>query len=120
MMKNNLKKKLKRKRGGNIYVKCKLIELPLVTTSTSYEKGLSKAIVSIRKLIQTFSTGGQFVAGRCLYSNKINDVKDSFLPCQASALFQQVSNNIRVTKIMKIIIPGRSKGDTATEFDTLC
>ena len=31
-----------------------------------------------------------FVAGRCLYSNEVNNVKDSFLPCEASALFQQV------------------------------
>ena len=73
-----------------------MIELPLAA-STSYagfQNGLSKAIVSIRKLIWTFSTGSQFVAGRCLYSNEVNNVKDSFLPCEASALFQQVYFNL--------------------------
>ena len=34
--------------------------------------------------------GGQFVAGRCLYPNEVNNVKDTFLPCEALALFQQV------------------------------
>ena len=36
------------------------------------------------------STGGQSVAGRFSYSNEVNNVKDSFLPCEALALFQQV------------------------------
>ena len=64
-----------------------------LAASTSYarfQNGLSKAIVRIRKPLRSFSTGGQFVAGRCLYSNEVNNVKDSFLPCEASALFQQV------------------------------
>jgi hypothetical protein len=30
------------------------------------------------------------VAGRFLDSNEVNNVKDLFLPCEASALFQQV------------------------------
>ena len=67
----------------------------MLAASTSYvrfQNGLSKAIVSIRKQIWTFSTGSQLVAGRCLYSNdsEVNNAKDSFLPCEASALFQQV------------------------------
>ena len=63
------------------------------TASTSYvgfQNGLSKAIGSIRKPIRKFSTGGQLVGGRCLYSNEVNNVKDLFLPCEASALLQQV------------------------------
>ena len=75
-----------------------MIELPLAA-STSYagfQNGLSKAIVSIRKPIRTFSTGGQFVAGRCLYSNEVNNVKDSFLPCEASVLFQQVTYKFKL------------------------
>jgi hypothetical protein len=63
-----------------------------LAASTSYagfQNGLSKAIVSIRKPIRTFSTGGQFVAGRCLYSNEVNNVKDSFLPCEASPSFSK-------------------------------
>ena len=68
-----------------------MIELPLAGTSYArFQNGLSKAIVSIRKPIRSFSTGGQFVAGRCLYLNEVNNVKDSFLQCEASALFQQV------------------------------
>jgi hypothetical protein len=41
-----------------------------LAASTSYarfQNGLSKAIVSITKPIRRFSTGGQFVAGICLY-----------------------------------------------------
>ena len=67
----------------------------MLAASTSYagfQNGLSKAIVSIRKPIWTFSTGGQFVAGRCLYSNKVNNVKDSFLLCKASVLFYLVND----------------------------
>ena len=69
-----------------------------LAASTSYaglQNGLSKAIVSIRKPIRTFSTGGQFVAGRCLYLNEVNNVKDLFLPCEALALFQQVIQSIK-------------------------
>src|SRR5882724_13221824 len=62
----------------------------LAASYARFQNGLSKAIVSIIKLIETLSTGDQFVAGRCLYSNEVNNVKDSFLPCKASALFQQV------------------------------
>ena len=47
-------------------------------------------MVCLRQLLVSFSTGDQFVAVRCLYSNEVNNVKDSFLPCEASALFQQV------------------------------
>ncbi len=91
-MKNNLNKSLREKEVEKKKKIYKLIELPLAA-STSYAKfqnGTSKAIVSIRKPIWTFSMGGQFVAGRCLYPNEVNNVKDSFLPCEASALFQQV------------------------------
>ena len=72
-----------------------------LAASTSYagfQNGLSKAIVSIRKPIWTFSTGGQFVAGRYLYSNKVNNVKDLFLPCKALALFQQVMSPLNFFK----------------------
>ena len=53
----------------------------LTASYAKFQNGLSKAIVSIIKPIETFSTGGQFVAGRCLYSNEVNNVKDSF--CRA-------------------------------------
>jgi hypothetical protein len=62
----------------------------LAASYAGFQNGLSKAIVSIIKPIETFSTGGQFVTGRHLYSNEVNNVKDSFLPCKALALFQQV------------------------------
>jgi hypothetical protein len=62
----------------------------LAASYAKFQNGLSKAIVSIIKPIETFSTGDQFVAVRCLYSNEVNNVKDSFLLCKASALFQQV------------------------------
>ena len=64
--------------------------LMLTASYAGFQNGLSKAIVSIIKPIETLSTGDQFVAGRCLYSNEVNNVKDSFLPCEASALFQQI------------------------------
>jgi hypothetical protein len=57
----------------------------LAASYAGFQNGLSKAIVSIIKPIKTFSTGGQFVAGRCLYSNEVNNVKDLLLPCKASA-----------------------------------
>jgi len=63
----------------------------LAASYAKFQNGLSKAIVSIIKPIETFSTGDQFVAVRCLYSNEVNNVKDSFLLCKASALFQQVT-----------------------------
>ena len=34
------------------------------TSYARFQNGLSKAIVSIKKPIETFSTGGQFVAGK--------------------------------------------------------
>ena len=100
-MNNNLNKSLREKEveKKKIYIK---VQIDRATTtlaaSTSYvrfQNGLSKAIVSIRKPIRTFSTGGQLVAGRCLYSNEVNKAhaKDSFLPCEASALFQQVKES---------------------------
>jgi hypothetical protein len=53
-----------------------------------------RQIVSVRKPIldqyRHFSTGGSLVAGRFLDSNEVNNAKDSFLPCEAPALFQQV------------------------------
>ena len=55
-----------------------------------------RQIVSVRKptldQYRHFSTGGSLVAGRFLDSNEVNNVKDSFLPCEAPALFQQVTN----------------------------
>jgi hypothetical protein len=66
----------------------------LAASYARFQNGLSKAIVSIIKPIETFSTGSQFVAGRCLYSNEVNNVKDSFLPCKALALFQQVTEHL--------------------------
>ena len=53
-----------------------------------------RQIVSVRKptldQYRHFSTGGSLVAGRFLDSNGVNNVKDSFLPCEALALLQQV------------------------------
>jgi hypothetical protein len=78
VMKNNLNKSLREKeveKKRKIYIKVQIDRAAASTlaASTSYaglQNGLSKAIVSIRKPIRTFSTGGQFVAGRYLYSNK--------------------------------------------------
>jgi hypothetical protein len=56
---------------------------------------LSKTIVSQKT--DTFLTGGQLVAGIYLDLNNYeanNALKDSFLPCEASALFQQVMNSV--------------------------
>jgi hypothetical protein len=72
------------------------VQIDHYTASTSYvgfQNGLSKAIGSIRKPIRKFSTGGQLVGRRCLYSNEVNNVKDLFLPCEASALFEQVAQS---------------------------
>jgi hypothetical protein len=77
-----------------IYIKVQIDRATnMLTASTSYvrfQNGLSKAIVSIRKQIWTFSTGGQLVAGRCLYSNdsEVNNVKDSFLPIQIACVHE--------------------------------
>src|SRR6266436_2619139 len=68
-----------------------LMTSTLAASYAKFQNGLSKAIVSIIKPIETFSTGDQFVAVRCLYSNEVNNVKDSFLLCKASALFQQAT-----------------------------
>jgi hypothetical protein len=59
----------------------KLIELPLHL--------LLVQVVEFQNWVS--ESGGQLIAGRCLDSNEINNVKDLFLPCKASALCQQVS-----------------------------
>jgi hypothetical protein len=76
----------------------------LAAISTNYvgfKNGPSKTIVSIRKPIQTFSTGGQLVTGRCLYSNKVNDTKDLFLPCEHRPSFSKLVNRMAKVNVSK-------------------
>ena len=91
-----------------------------------FQNSLSKAIVSIRKPIETFSTGGQFVAGRCLYSNEVNNVKDLFLLCEASALFRQVpgplldADSFWTELLEGRLLPGITLGAYPLEFASFC